>query len=725
MSSKVGNASTVELFNKALEAQQLGMLQEAESTYKKLLEVDRCHYAAFANLGVLYLQKAQPGTLVFVDGIECLKKSLVINPAQPIVQNSLGNALFASGSLEDADAHYLAAVGMDPEYLEAYINRCLLLKKSQGLEAARDWFIKHKVKFIGFAPYFMCLGALFLDLGSLDDALEAFDRAVAISPGASAAWYNRGNTLRLLARHDEALTSYRRCLRLSPDHVEAMINMGVLQQDLKCFDEAVGCYDAALKLRPHAINAIYNRALALENMGRYDEAVAGFEKTLSLSPAYPYLVGRLHHARMQCCDWSSFGHNIPLVCNAVGGGFPVSVPFPFLAMSDDLRLQRQCAELFVRDKCPPKESDHITNSRPVDQRIRVGYFSADFRTHAVGFLTAGLFEAHDRGAFEIYAFSLGSAPEGDSYRARIARSSEHFIDASQLPMAEIVSLARTLALDIAVDLAGHTMDARTAVFAQRIAPIQVNYLGYPGPMGATYMDVILADDVVVPYDAEMLYGERVVRLPQTFQINDNQRMIGQLHARGHYGLPEHGLIFASFNTSYKINPPIFDLWCRLLLASPGSVLWLLGENDAQMTNLRSEAVARGVSAERLVFAGRLPYEDHLARYTHVDLVLDTLPFNGGTSTSDALWGGAPVLTCMGQSFASRMSASLLKAVALPELVTTSLADYEALGLALAQAPIRLKSMKSYLETNRKRLPLFDTKKIVRDIETAYRVMVGF
>lgn len=568
----------------------------------------------------------------------------------------------------------------------------------------------------------LCLGALYLDSGQPAPALESFDRVIALAPGAANAWYNRANALSALKRMDESLVAYRRCVRLEPAHVEAYINMGVLLQGMKRFDEAVACYDAAIQHRPDAVNAIYNRALAYENMGEFHAAVTGYEHVLGLAPNYTYLIGRLHHAKMRQCDWSSFDAEAERVHQQAASGQRVVVPFPFLAMSDNPLLQRQCADVFVADKFPGVQSYR----QPVQRkpgRIRVGYFSADFRTHAVGFLTAGLFEAHARDHFEVYAFALGGAPEGDAYRQRIVAGCEHFIDASNITDAGVVEIARSAELDIAVDLAGHTLDARTHIFAQRVAPIQVNYLGYPGSMGAPYMDVILADPIVVPEGSESAFKEKVMRLPTTFQMNDRARQIGSIQPKSSYGLPESGLVFASFNTSYKLNPALFDSWCRILNAAPESVLWLIGESANQTHNLIQEAAVRGIDASRLVFAGRATYEAHLARYAHVDLVLDTYPFNGGTSTSDALWGGAPVLTCAGKSFASRMSASLLHAVNLPALVTDSLGAYETMALELVAHPELLAQYKSNLQAGRLQYPLFDTQARVRDIEAVYRALV--
>lgn len=713
----------VDRFKVALAHHQAGQLTEAKHWYLELLKAEPLHWAALANLGVLYLQGAVPGSENFERGVDCLQHSLNANPNQASVHNNIANALSAKGAAKQSDTHYMTAIALAPDYLEAYINRALLLKKAYGLNQARIWLEEHESKFYDQARFYQALGAVLMDSGAHERSLLAFDRVIALSPSSAQAWYDRGNALRLLNRFDECITNYRHALRLDPNIAEAWVNLGVTEQNLKHFDVAITCYNAALRLRPDSINATYNRALSLENTWRFPEAIEAFERALLLSPNYPYLLGRIHHAKMLICDWSDYLDRLNKVIELVRSGAQVSVPFPFLAMTGDTQLQLLCTRTYVEDKCPAFPNAWSPCVYDGKRRIRVGYFSADFRTHAVGFLTAGLFESHDRNRFEVFAVSLGAAPEGDIYRDRIATGVEHFVDASRMTDGEVIQMARSLELDVAVDLAGHTMDARTNVFAQRVARCQVNYLGYPGSMGASYMDVILADQTVLPEEFEGFYSERVVRLRKTFQINDLKRSIGQPRPREFYGLPEQGLVLASFNTSYKINPSTFDIWCRLLERSPKCVLWLLGENDAQMNNLRQEAVTRGVDPQRLVFANRVPYEEHLVRYSHVDLVLDTFPFNGGTSTSDALWGGAPVLTHMGDAFAARMSASLLKSVGLLELVTASAAQYEELAMKLIDNPVKLGVLKNRLQLSRNDCTLFDTAARARDLEEAYIEML--
>lgn len=680
-----------DLLAAAILQHQRGELDAVEQSYKALLSMRPDAWVVLSNLGVLYLQRYQLRNDLeqLAVGISYLQKSVEINPIQPNTQKNLAIAYLRQSNMDLARHHYQLTVMQGGATLE----------------------------------FHMLLGASLLDAGFAAESLSAFDHAIALSPGTANAWYNRGNALRLLHRHEEAMSAYRRCLRLEPEHVEALINTGVLLQDLKQFETALIYYDRALSLRQDSLTAAYNRGLVLENLQQLQAAIDAYQALLQLKPDYPYLLGRLHHAQMQNCDWRCYEASMDGLKGRVLRQERVMLPFAFLAVTDNLLLQSRCANVFTSDKFPMghQVQDYVEDDRST--RLRIGYFSSDLKTHALAFLTVGLFECHDRQSFEIFAFSSGYADEGDVYRQRIAAGCEHFIDTSGMTDADVIVLARSLRLDIAVDLAGHTLDARTGVFAQRVAPAQISYLGYPGSMAAPYIDYILADERVIPVDYDSLYSEKVVRLPSCFQVNDQRRLIAEVSERETFGLPAAGIVLASFNTSYKINPVMFDAWCRILKTCPNALLWLLAESADQMNNLKKEAMSRGVDPERLVFAGRLSYPAHLARYAHVDLVLDTFPFNGGTSTSDALWGGAPVITCTGEAFASRMSASLLYALGLPELINDTIEKYEACAIDLVSHADRLKVLRQRLAINRMNAPLFDTQKITRDIEAAYLKIV--
>jgi predicted O-linked N-acetylglucosamine transferase (SPINDLY family) len=382
--------------------------------------------------------------------------------------------------------------------------------------------------------------------------------------------------------------------------------------------------------------------------------------------------------------------------------------------------------MYANDKYPAVSlrDDHacFAPAHRSQDRIRVAYVSSDFRNHAIGFLTVGLFEHHDRSRFEMTAISIGVDQNSD-VRRRIRNSVEHFIDAKADSDQHIVDLIRGSKIDIAVDLNGFTIGARPNIFARRPTPIQVNYLGYPGTLGANYYDYIVADRTLIPDNECEFYAENVVWLPNSYQANDNQRPISEnTPTRSDCGLPDDAFVFCCFNNAFKIMPTIFDIWMRLLKAREGSVLWLLESNPAVSANLRREAESRGVSSERLIFAPRIPLADHLARQRQADLFLDTLPYNAHTTASDALWAGLPLLTCIGSTFAGRVAASLLNAAGLAELITTSLEDYEALALKISNDPGVLASLKDRLALEHDKCPLFNTERFTRHIEAAYTTM---
>jgi predicted O-linked N-acetylglucosamine transferase (SPINDLY family) len=384
--------------------------------------------------------------------------------------------------------------------------------------------------------------------------------------------------------------------------------------------------------------------------------------------------------------------------------------------------QLGAATLYIAKRHPPARDPLWRGEKYSHDRIRLAYLSADFHDHATAFLMAGLFELHDRSRFEITAFSFGPAIESEM-RSRLQRSFERFVDVQAQRENEIAAFIHRQQIDIAVDLKGFTRSARTHIFALRPAPIQVSYMGFPGTMGADYIDYIIADRFVIPEDHRQWFSEKIVYLPDSYQANDSKRRIADAApTRAEAHLPQAGFVFCSFNGVYKITPELFSIWMRLLREIDGSVLWLIEESVTAVNNLQREATQRGISPERLLFAPKIDNAAHLARYRLADLFLDTLPCNAHTTASDALWAGLPVLTCLGSTFAGRVAASLLNAVGLPELITTSLDEYEALALRLAREPELLSSLKSRLATNRLTYPLFDTERHARHVEAAFTKM---
>ena len=449
---------------------------------------------------------------------------------------------------------------------------------------------------------------------------------------------------------------------------------------------------------------------------RYDEAIAHYDKALSLKADMEWIFGDWLHTKMKICSWSDVLESLDSISKKVMQGKKVTHPFPLLALNDDALLHKKSSEIYIQSSYPFNPVLEPILKRPQSQKIRVGYFSADFKNHPVAFLIAELFEIHDRSKFEIYAFSL--AGDSDEMRGRLVKAFDHFINVETQSDIQIAKLARDFGIDIAVDLTALTKDSRTGIFSYRAAPIQVNYLGYPGTMGADYIDYIIADKTLIPLDAQSSYTEKVVYLPNSYQVNDRKRLISDRQFTRHeLGLPEDEFVFCCFNNNFKILPVTFTSWMRILKAVEGSVLWLLQDNPWAVENLKKEAQKKGVDAQRLVFAERMPLPDHLARHRQADLFLDTLPYNAHTTASDALWAGLPVLTLMGSTFPGRVGASLLKAIDLPELITNTQEEYEALAIELAMNPQKLREIKLKLARNRLATPLFDTPLFTKNLET--------
>ena len=493
--------------------------------------------------------------------------------------------------------------------------------------------------------------------------------------------------------------------------------------ELKRYDEAIACYDKALTLKPDYAEGWSNKGIVLKELKWYEEAIACYDKALTLKPDIDWVYGDLVHAKMKICSWSDLADSLGIVSKKVMANKKVSPPGLLLALTDDALLHKKSSEIYAQNKYPLNPVLGPVFKRLGNQKIRVGYFSADFHNHATGYLMAELFELHDKSQFELVGFSFGTIAN-DEMRQRLEKSFDQFIEVGNKSDMEIARLSRDLNIDIAIDLKGFTQDSRAGIFANRAASIQVNYLGYPGTMGADYIDYIIADKTLIPPQSQEYYSEKVVYLPDSYQVNDRKKTISDKQfTRQELGLPKDGFVFCCFNNNYKILPTTFDGWMRILKLLEGSVLWLFQDNPLAVENLKKEALNHGIDANRLVFAERMLLPEHLARHCQADLFLDTFPYNAHTTTSDALWAGLPVLTLMGKSFAGRVAASLLNAIGLPELITTNQEEYEALAIELALNPQKLADIKLKLANNRLAAPLFDTPLFAKNLEAAYIKMV--
>ncbi len=566
-------------------------------------------------------------------------------------------------------------------------------------------------------------GVALYDLKQHEAAIQSYDQAIALEPGYADAYNNRGNALGGLKQHDAAIQSFDKAIALKPGYAEAYNNRGVALKELRQYEAALQSFDQAIALQPGNADAHYNRGDALFDLKRHEAAIQNYDKAIALNPDCDYLYGMRLHTKMQICDWGDVDDQLAQLAAKIERNEKAVFPFAALALSGSLPLQRKTAEIWVQDECPTSHALPTIPKRPKHNKVRIGYFSADFRNHPVSFLTAELFETHDKSKFELTAFSFGTNTN-DEMRKRVAAAFDRFIDARNMSDKNVAMLARNLEIDVAVDLVGFTKDSRTNIFAMRAAPLQVSYIGYLGTMGAEYMDYLIADNTIVPDEYQKHYSEKIAYLP-SYQVNDSTRRIADKEfTREELGLPQTGFVFCCFNNNYKITPGTFDGWMRILKRVDGSVLFLYAGNALAAINLKKEAALRGVDADRLIFGKRLPAPEYLARYRIADLFLDTLPYNAGATASDALWAGLPVLTCVGEAFASRVAASLLNAIHLPELITSTQEAYEELAIELAANPGKLRQIRQKLANNRLTAPLFDTALFTQHIEAAYTEMYG-
>ena len=644
------------------------------------------------------------------------------NPAAMALQAKLnqGMALHRQGKLADAERCYAEVLQRQPNHFDALHLLGVIARQTRRTERGVE-LIKRA---IGLNPKVADahnnLGNALTDLKRPEEALASYDKAIALKPDHAAAHSNRGAALMDLTRPAEALASCDKAIALKPDYADAHYNRGNALRDLKRPEEALASYDKAIALKPDFATAYHNRGAALRDLKRPEEALASYDKAIALKPDCEFLYGNLIQMKMRICDWSNLETQIAQLVHKIDQSEKVSAPFPFLAITNSPALQRKATEIYATATYPLDNALPEIAKRPRHNKIRIGYFSADFRPHPVSSLIAGLIETHDRDRFDVVGVSL--QPEHPSELGqRIKRAFNKFIDVSRMSDQAVVQLMRKLEVDIAIDLMGYTSGNRTNIFAQGAAPVQVNYMGFPGTMGAEYIHYIIADKIIIPAEDAQFFSEKIVQMPVRYRskpCDSAQRT----PTRAEVGLPDSAFVFCCFNNNYKITPEVFDCWMKILKEVAGSVLWLVEDNAKAASNLRKEAEIRGVHPERLVFAKRMPPSDHLARQRLAGLFLDTLPYNAHSTASDALWAGLPVLTRIGETFAGRVAASLLNAIGLTELITSTPQAYEALAIELASNPEKLAAIKRKLATNRLTTPLFDTQLFTRHIEAAYTAM---
>jgi len=629
----------------------------------------------------------------------CYHRALVLKPDDAEVHYNLGAVFNKLGKYENAVASYSKALTLKYDTPDIHNNLGIALNN---------------------------LGTTLNDLGEHEEAITKYQSAIEVSPNNIEAYNNLGIALKNLGKNQDAITTYHKALKIDAENPDVHYNLGNALYNLNKNSEAIISYKKSLELRPDNVKVYNNLGHALSDIGNRQEAIANYQNTIRLDENHISARGALLYELGLICDWDEIKKITPGKLELLEFGLTakeVVSPFSLLGRTDDAKFQQRTSEAYasVNDKPNPALGPILSKSRT--DKIKIGYFSSDFRNHPVMHLMIEFYKKHDRSKFEIHAFSFGPDRK-DDIRSRLIKNVDRFHDVRLKKDIEIAALSRSLGIDIAVDLNGYTAHCRTGIFTYRAAPIQAHYLGYPGTMGAPYFDYIVADPIMIPPEHQKFYTEKVAYLPNSYQVNNStQEISDKTITRSDANLPEDAFVFCCFNNTYKISPDDFDVWMRLLKRINGSVLWLFKANQTAEKNLRKEALRRGIAPDRLIFAGRMPLPEHLARHRLADLFLDTFNYNAHATGSGALWAGLPVLTKMGESFPSRAGASLLNAVGLPELITTTAQEYEDIALRLATHPQELGALRKKLSHNLKTTSLFDETLFAKHIEAAYSQML--
>lgn len=660
-----------------------GDIVRAEKIYLNILKRQPLNFDCNHLLGVVYLQTGR-----LDHALKFIKRSIQINPNISIAHSNLGNVYKRLHDTKESILSYINSTKCDPKNADAHYN----------------------------------LGLIYHENYDYQNALSCYKAAIDLTPRNPNIYNNYGALLNTLGAYADAFHYLQEAIKLDPNHLGAWINAGNSLFKLNNLSSALEFYTKASFIEPFSAEALKNSGDAQRELGDFYSALDSYLKALSINENYQYLKGLIVDTRLKMNNWDGLGDLTVDICNKIKEGNNVSMPFSVLTFSDDPNLQLKAAKIYSESEYPAIGNIKFHNTHNQTRKIRIGYLSMDFREHPVAHLIAELIEVHSRDSFEYIAFSYG--PESKTgIGSRIRNAFDTFIDISHCGDLAAVNLIRDNNIDILVDLAGYTHNARTGILSHKPAPVQVNFLGYPGTMGAPYIDYIIADRVLIPEHSQQFYTENIVYLPGSYQPNDTKKVVStRVYTRAEEGLPDDAFVYCCFNNNYKITPEVFSSWTRILNAVPNSVLWLLEDNNISKTNLINYAVASGINQDRIVFAKRVPLEFHLARQKLADIFLDTFPYNAHTTASDALWSGLPVLTLMGQSFASRVAASLLNSLELNELITITQNDYEAKAIDLGLNTSILTSITKKLNDNRSKSTLFNPAAYAANIEAAYALM---
>lgn len=747
---KIDSKNNFAHFNLAKSLSDLGEETQALMHHSAATKLHPSHMEAWLNYG-----KSLAKLRKYDDAIGCFDKAIGIKHDYLEAIFNKGMSLHASKRYVEAIAMYDQVLNISPEYKDAVLNKGLSIKELGNHELALEYFEKIISTDAACAEALNGKASLLIELREHEQqAIDLYNQAIAIKPDYAEAIFNKGNALSKQERYTEAINCFKQALLIKHDYGDAYVNLGTAllrdrkyAQAVESYQKAInfcpenpvvhfnyGCalmelrelesalvaYDMALKLSPEYIDAILNSAVTLMELKRFEEALNKLNQAKKMGADDEAYLSNYIFLRRRMCNWDGLGEELIRLFDGLKSKEIIIQPFIALALTDDLEVLRSSAQKWAEKKILCYE-DKIEPKWQVSKKIKIGYFSADFRIHPISFLTAELFDLHDRNKFEIYAFSFGPNTQ-DYMRKRLEQSFDQFIDVRDCSEKEIIRIARDIGIDIAIDLGGYTQDNRVNIFAERVAPVQASYLGFLGTMGVKFIDYIIADEHIIPEESQSFYDEKIAYIP-SYQVNDNQKIrVESKYSKEMFGIDSSAFVYCCFNNNYKISPEFFSSWMRILSQVDNSVLFIYVDSDLVLKNLRIEAEKRGVYGGRIIPADYLPNAEFIERCKVADLFLDTFPYNAGTTASDALWAGLPVLTMQGRSFSSRMASSILAAIGLQEMITKTPKEYEDLAIKLATEKDLYSCIKKKLLDGKTSCTLFDTKKFTVNLELVYEEM---
>jgi predicted O-linked N-acetylglucosamine transferase (SPINDLY family) len=650
--------------------------------------------------------------------VKLSEKLIKIYSNDYFIWNINGAANKALGITSEALKSFHTVIDLNPNFPDGYNNLGVIYREQDDLDKALDLFNKAINLKPEFAFAYNNRGLIFKDKGKIEDALADYQKALTINPNYADPYNNIGIIRGKQGDQKAALELFLQALKLNPNNPETYNNIGSVKLERLELEEALKIFEKSIDLYPNFVMPHFNKGIIYEKLFKRNNAIESYKKALAIKPEFDFARAQKLHQQSHIGDWKGIKQDSSLIPQL--GILKEIMPLTLLSLDDAPERHKKRAELLNKNRFLQKPLAIDFKVKEEYKPIRVAYFSSDFKEHPVAYLLARVFEKHDRSQFKVYGYSI-KATKKDSMHKRLVTAFDEFKDLSDVSDKEAALIAREDGIDIAIDLNGFTANSRTGIFAYRAAPIQINYLGFPGTMGADFIDYIIADEVLIPESSQKFYSEKPIYLPHTYMPTDNTREISTKPiTRTEVGLPEDSFVFCCFNNNYKISSEEFDIWMRILGQVANSVLWLRKSNEWSEANFIKEAKKRNIDPSRLIFAGKLDMKEHLARHRLADLFLDTFNFNAHTTASEALWTGLPVVTKMGKGFASRVAASLLNALDCPELITETKEDYEALIMELATDPKKLLRIREKVTSNRLSKPLFNTELYIKNLENSFK-----